>query len=43
METPQTTQAIAKVIGCSPSVDGGKALMLKTIPTYLIEHIEAGV
>lgn len=35
---PQTTQVTAKaMIGCSLQIEG-KALLLKTIPTYLIEH-----
>lgn len=36
---PQTSLSIAKATGCSPQTNG-KALLLKTMPTYLIEYGE---
>ena len=41
-ETPQTPQAIAKAIGCSPQTDG-KALLLKTTPVQLTEPGEVNL
>lgn len=39
---PQTTQFIAKAIGCSPQTDG-RTLLWKTTPAKRTEHGEVGL